>query len=349
MADELLRYAELVEETTFSQSPLPAQGNARSVYCDVTTIALDAPNETDNPVDSSFSRAPSRKYAGFYNPQGDIAYNINMQSLPYFLKWGLGDYAYTAGVGTPAEPNVHEAWGTNSRRLPSFLARCGKDNFEHFFSGSIIDTLQIEVEDALTLLTATCSSAIDGKASAQAFSAVLAKMPEEIEVPFHAVTMKLAGVTQADKIKSLTISVANNSDAEAGRYLGKRYPGRIPVNERETTLAMDMDFSDTAQIERIWGGSTGPSIQGSSTFSAEIIFNGGVDENDNALTCSILFPKVFWTTVESQPEGRDETVQSVEGRALTSAVTLDDGTTTVVTDIYAKTLSPSAAVQPAAA
>jgi hypothetical protein len=349
MANEILRYAEVVEESTFNVNPAPTQANTRSVYLDVTSISLDAPNETDQIVESAFGRAPGRKYAGFYNPEGDIAYNINVRSIPYFLKWCCGGYAYTAGdVGPPALPHGHESWGYDGRTLPSFLGRLGKDQFEHVFHGTTVDSLEFEVEDALTTVTASCSAARDSKGVLQTASSVLSKLPTEIEVPFHAVSVELAGVEQTDKVKNLTLSIANNADAEAGRYLGRRFPGRIPVNERETTISMEMDFSDTAQIERLWGGASGPEASGASTFGVVLSFFGGKDTEDNDLTLTVELPKVFWQTVETQPEGREETVQTVEGRGLATSKELVDGSTTVVTDVYTSVLSTGTAVQAAA-
>ena len=337
MPDQILRYVEAVEEPTFSPATLPTQNHANSVWCDPATVALDTPSESDAIVESAFGRAPNQKYGAFYNPAGEISYAINVHSVAAFLKWVCGGYAFTAGgVGPPQTPNIHEVWGSDLRVLPSFVARCGKDQFEHVFQGCTIDTLEFEVEDATTTATADTSAAVDSKASTQSPAAILANLPQEPVIPFHSVDVTIGGVMQARKIKNLTLSIGNNLDVEQGRYLGSRFPGRIPANERETTLEMELDFSDTAQIERVWGAPTGPTKEGSAVFPMSLTFHGGDNADGEPMSLYVLMPRVFYTTIETQPEGREEAVQTVECRAMTDTVTLDDGTTEIVTDIYAK-------------
>lgn len=253
-----------------------------------------------------------------------------------------GTFARTV-VGVAGTMNVHESWGSDTRILPSVQGRFGKDNFEHLFSGMIFDTLSIEVEDELAVVTVEANASKDAKASLQTPSAVLAALPVEVEIPFTQVTVTFNGVVQARKVKTLTFSVSNNSDPEMGRYLGSRYAGRIPSNERETTIEAEVDFSDTAEIERIWGGPTGPTDTGSATFPVELTFAGSTGQST-----VIKLPKFFWTTVETQPEEREEITQALEGRALSSSILLNDGVTSIVSDVYTKTLNSAPIVEPAA-
>jgi hypothetical protein len=342
MANDLLRYIELVEEAAYAPTSPYAAANAKSVFMDPRSISMDTPSESDAIVPSAFGRAPNRKYAGFYAPTGDWSFNGNVRNLAHCLKWVLGGYAFTAGAGV--EPNIHESWGSDARILPSVQGRFGKDNFEHLFQGIIFDTLSIEVEDELAIVTIEANASTDKKAALQSPAAVLTALPVEIEIPFTKVTVSFNNVVQARKVKNLTFSVANNTDPELGRYLGSRYAGRIPAAERETTIEAEVDFSDTAELERIWGGANGPSDTGSATFPVELTFAGATGES-----CTIQLPKFFWTTVETQPEERDEISQALEGRALTSDVVLDDATTHVPTDCYTKTLTQAEIVEAAAA
>lgn len=344
MANDILRYAELVEEAEYAPASSYLAANAKSVFIDPRSIAMDVPSESDAIVPSAFGRAPNRKYAGFYAPSGDFAFNGNVRNLAHCLKWVLGGYAFTAGATPGTDPNIHESWGSDTRILPSVQARMGKDNFEHLFQGMVFDTLSIEVEDELSIVTIEANASKDGKAALQSPAAVLAALPIEIEIPFTKVTVTFNGVVQARKVKTLTFNIGNNSDPEMGRYLGSRYAGRIPANEREVTIECEVDFSDTSEIERIWGGANGPTDIGSSTFPVELTFAGAAGQS-----CSIQLPKFFWQTVETQPEEREEISQSLEGRALASSVELEDGTTTIVSDCYTKTLTMAPIVEAAAA
>ncbi len=341
MADEILRYAELTEETVFAQEPPPAAGTG--VYLDIASTSLDVPSETDQIIESAFGRAARKKFAGWYSPEGNIVYRTNIRTIIHLFKWALGGYAFTGGAAAvvgppavPAQPNIHEAWGSDDRTIDSFLARIGKDRFEHMFRGCTISSLELEVEDEVVQLTVEVATRVDARQPLQAKRTVFLALPSEKEIPFHQVNASIAGVLQQRKMKNLTLSISNNADAESGRYLGERYAGRIPVNERETTCSTEMDYSDLAQIERIWGGPDGPADEGATEFPMSLDFFGGLNADGQEQRLVVELPRVFYTAVETQPSGREETTQPVEIRALTDSVTLDDEATTVETDIYAR-------------
>lgn len=337
-----------MEEASYAQDPSPAQGSG--VYLDMRSSSLDVPNEADGIVPSAFGRSANQKFAGWYNPSGNVVYPVNIRTIVQILKWALGGYAFTAGAaGPPVLPNVHEAWGSDSRILPSFAARVGKDQFEHLFRGCVVDSIQLEVEDTLVTCTVELATSVDAKQPLQLKSVVFAALPKERPIPFHGVRATIAGVLQNRKLKNLTLNVNNNADAESGRYLGSRYAGRVTVNERETTVNTEMDFTDMTQIERIWGGTEGPSDEGSIEFPMSLEFFGGRDEGGQDQRLIVELPRVYYTAVETQPEGRSETSQPVQIRALTGEVTLADGTTKVQTDVYARVTNHASAVMAPAA
>lgn len=350
----LLRYAEVCEETVFAQDPPPPAGSG--VYIDIASTSLDVAGETDGIVESAFGRSARKKYAGWYSPEGDLSYQVNIRTIINFVKWTLGGYAFTAGAAgdpaavppTNAAPNVHEAWGSDDRTIPSFTARIGKDLFEHLFVGCTVNSLELEVEDELVSLTVELATRVDSRQPLQSKRAVFTALPSEKEIPFHQVNVSIAGVLQRRKMKNLTLSISNNADAESGRYLGERYAGRIPVNERETTCSTEMDYADLQQIERLWGGPDGPSEGGATEFPVSLDYFGGLNANGEEQRLVVELPRVFYTTVETQPSGREETMQPVEIRALTDSVTLADGITTVETDIYARCENYAPVVAPVA-
>lgn len=340
MANTILRYGQIKEETAFDVQP-PATGG---VFIDINSVSLDVPSETDLIVPSSFGRAPRRKRAGFYQPSGNIAYAMDVRTIAFFMKWALGGYAFTAGAapGPPATKNTHESWGSADRILKSFVARIGKDEFEHVFTGCVIDTIELEVEDEFVTCTAEIISARDARATQQAMATVFAALPAESPLTSQDATVRIGGTDESARVKSLTFSLANNADGEAGRGMGSRFARRVPVNERETTFSAELDFESMAQIERIWGGPNGPASSGAAEFPFEITLNGGSDGD-----CVIRLPRAHYTAVETQPEGREEAVQSVEGRAMTENVTLGDTTTTVSTDVYVKSRNNAPAISSA--
>ncbi|MGH3090233.1 MAG: hypothetical protein ACRDSJ_23365, partial [Rubrobacteraceae bacterium] len=209
MSDEILRYAELTEETEFAQEPPPAAGSG--IYLDIASTSLDVPSETDGITESAFGRAARKKYAGWYSPEGNIVYQTNIRTIIHLFKWALGGYAFTAGAAAvagppavPAQPNIHEAWGSDDRTIDSFLARMGKDQFEHMFRGCVISSIELEVEDEVVQLTVEVATRIDARQPLQSKSAVFQALPSEKDIPFHHVNASISGVLQQRKMKSLT-------------------------------------------------------------------------------------------------------------------------------------------------
>lgn len=447
MADRILRYIEVAEQSAFDvdDALLPAQGTG--VYLNMASSTLDTPGETNIEVPSAFGRAADEFEPGFYSPSGNVVYPVNIRTIVNFLKWGLGGYAFAAGIPTTFEEQtltfttaadtdggdytvslpdadgvvqnyvftaaasattgdlatqvaagtfsgwdavatgsdvvftatfnadaalgtfdagtsgaaatfaetaayapgtlaVHESWGDDIRVLPPILIRVGKDHFEDAFRSMVVESMELSVEDGLTNLTIEFAGQRNFTAVLQAKSAVKAALPKERKIPFHQVDVTIDGVLQQRKMKNLTLSVGNSTDAESGRYLGTRFPGRVPANARSATLSTEMDFSDLVQLERIWGAPQGPTESSRpAEFPVEIEFNGGKNADGLDQLLVVTLPKVHYQTVETQPSGREEMTQPVTMIGYQGDVTLDDGVTVVHTDIYTKTTNEAPIVQ----
>ena len=85
----------------------------------------------------------------------------------------------------------------------------------------------------------------------------------------------------------------------------------MPGYERTVTYTLNMLFDDLTELERFWGGASGPTLAGSTETSLEILLDGG-----DYGSLSMFMPKTVYTSVQQQPSGRDEIVQVVNGRAL---------------------------------
>lgn len=350
--DKILRYLEVAEQTSFEvdDASLPAQGTG--VYINMASSSLDTPGETNIEVPSAFGRAADEFEPGFYSPSGNVVYPVNIRTIVNFLKWGLGGYAFMAGApadataGTPAGLNIHEAWGDDTRILPPVLVRVGKDQFEDAFRSMVVESMELSVEDALTNLTIEFAGQRNFRAVLQAKNAVKQALPTERKIPFHQVNVSIDGVLQQRKMKTLTLSIGNSTDAESGRYLGTRFPGRVPANERSTTLSTEMDFSDLTQLQRIWGDPDGATESSrAAEFPVEIEFNGGKNADSLDQLLLVTLPKVHYQTVETQPSGREEMTQPVTMIGYQGDVTLDDGATVVTTDVYTKTANEAPMVE----
>ncbi len=317
------RYCGIAEETAFGVTPSPAA----VVHLDIASSSLDAPSDPNIIYDGGARRTARVYRPGYYSCSGNVVYGLDIRTIGWLLKWGLGSYEFT-NAGGAGSLNLHEIWGTENIYLPSFCSRIGKDLFEHVFSGCVINSLEISVGDALCMATADIAAKADAKAALQTGALLF---PEEYPLAFHEVKAYLIGeglgssdLDISAKVKELTLSINNNASADQGKHIGSRFPSKIPVNDRATTLAMSLFFEDTDMLERMWGASVGPSACGSSTYGVKLVIDTSPCSEHGKLT--ITLPKVVNTSTTQQPSGRSEMVQSVECRALMDTLTLADAT-----------------------
>jgi len=314
---QILRYLGLAEETVFAQ---PAEAE---FHVDIASATLDTPADSHLNFESSMGRGSRVHRPGFYSPSGNIVYAFDISTIRWLLKWALGGYVFTEGE------DLHEIYASDSRQLPSFTARLGKDLFEHVFAGCKINSLEISVEDSFCQATAELIAVKDSKGVLKQQHELI--LPQDYPLAFYEVTAKMNSSDVSADIKSFTLTINNGIDAAAGRSIGSRFPRKLLAAGREVTLSTSMFFENTNQIEKFWGGTSGPSDKGSEEYSLEFNFDAGVGKN-----MSLLLPRVIHTGIDIKPSGRDEIVQDIEAKAYMEEVMLEDDITPVTTDVYVK-------------
>lgn len=317
MSGGIRRYCGITEETEFGQTPAPAA----AVHLDIASSSLDTPSDTNIIYDGGARRTARLYRPGFYNCSGNVVYGLDIRTIGWLLKWALGSYKYTVGGGGGSF-NLHEIYGTEDTLLPSFCSRIGKDIFEHIFSGCVINSLEINIGDALCMATADIVAKKDAKGALETGELLF---PVEYPLAFHEAKVFLAGSPDEEisaRVKEFTLTINNAASADAGRHVGSRYPARVPVGDRETTLSLTLFHENTDFLEKFWGGSTGPSDCGSSEYGLKIELDSAPCAEHGKL--EILLPKVISTSTSQQPSGRSEMDQSVDVRALMDTLTLDD-------------------------
>ena len=326
----IARYVGLSAEESFNQKDNPPEAD---FHVDITSATLDAPSDTQMFYGGGLQRSAKVHRPGFYSPDGNIVYAFDVRTITYLLAWTLGGYMFTEDA---EGLNTHECYGSKDNILPSFVTRVGKDFFEHVFTGCVIDSLEIQVEDGFAVATATINAAQDAKDRLKEISEL--SLPEEYPLAFHEVT-----ATKKDKdgngedisadVRSITININNNMDADQGRGLGSRHPYRIIAGERETTISKPLFYRGSGPLEELWGQETGVSQGGPETFELELDFDGG-----EFGAIKLLFPRCIYTQVQQQPSNRDITTQGTDVRALLGdEVELANGNgEKVETEVYAK-------------
>lgn len=337
MAEQVLRYAGFAEESEYAEDPSPTP----DVYADIASSSLDVPSDTEIEYEGGLTRGSRLHRPGFYVPSGNVVYAETIDTLMRPLRWTLGGYTFTADGGQGENHNLHEMYAEESAfTVPTFATRIGKDVFEHLFRGCAVNSFQLDVEDGFVQTTLDLVTSRDEKGSLNPDAIDgLASAPPFV---FHEVTASLDGVDESAKIRSLTLSIENSADPDAGRSLGSRWTRRVAVGQRTVTLEMSVWYDSTEHIERVWGGQDGPSTEGSSELPVVVTLDAGEDG-----IATLTFPRVVWTAVSTQPSGQSRIEQTINAKAYLETQTLNDGVTEVYSEILAAVENKIGDVRPA--
>ncbi len=264
-----------------------------------------------------------------YDPaeSGEYIYQSSKISDPgptIDVTWASGDEPYPKlQWGFPSEP---ELWGNTGTLLPALTARIGKDIFEHVFSGCIVNSLELAVDDSYAQLTVDLAGRKDGRADLLDFCQL--DLGDDVTLAFH--EMRATRGFESAQIRSLNLTVNNNVDAAGGRGPGSRYPHRIPAGAREVNAELTLWYENEDHVKRFWGGETGPGNLGPTEFDLELEFT----DPGSGETLTISLPRCIYSAASHQPSGRDRMDESVSVIALMEQVQTGQGVK--CTEIYAK-------------
>lgn len=310
-----IRYAGLAEESTLAPDPLPEAAQ----HLDIASASLDSPSEPRMIYDGGMGRSRRTPRPGFYSPSGDLAYAVDVQSIHRILKWTLGSYLFTADA-PEVDTNRHEAYGGEEILLPSFTARVGKDLFEHVFAGCVVDQLQLEVSNEFVVATATIQAVRDSKATLKQVTELT--LPEAYPLSFVDTNVSLGGSDASAKVRSATITIQNNLQADLGRRMGSRFPREIPAAARNIDVQLNVVFDSTDHLETFWGEADEPAESGAGMTSATVTLDAGEDGQ-----VELDMPSIQYAAVDLQPQGRAEIEQQITANAFADEITLEDDST----------------------
>ena len=326
MVTKRLRYAGFAQEAEYGTFEAAA-----TFHVDIASASLDTPSDAEILYSGGRGRSPAIRRPGFYSPEGDVVYAVDVETIAAILKWALGGYEFTAAEGE-GTINTHEVWGYDQQTLDSFTAFVGKDALEHVFAGCTLNSLELSVEGEFVQATLGIVGAEDKKVTLSAEGDLL--LPDDYPMTFQHVKVENGASNISADVKSLTLSITNNADASAGRGMGQRTPYRVPVNAREVTMSMSLWFDDTTYLESFWGGASAPDHADGSDAEA---FTVTLDVGDGR-SVELELPNAYINEINLTASGRDELVQDVNVTAMRDVVTLLDAST-VDTEIVATILN----------
>ena len=320
-----MRYVGFAEEATYR----PVVPPAAVFHVDIASASLDVPSDPNLHFEGGLYRGLKTIRPGYYVPGGNIVYPADIRTIAYILKWALGNYKYTVGG---AGINTHEIWSVEELVLPSFTARLGKDNFEHIFTGCIINSLELKVEGEYFYLTLDVVGGKDSKGALQAIGDLL--LPAEYPLSFIDTSMVLGVTPYSCKFKTLTIKIANNLAPDAGKGFGTRFPCRLPVGARNVNISGGLFFEDSSQYESFWGDSAGISVNVPVEETLTLTLDSGAFGSMN-----LVLPRFYFSQLTTPVAGRTEITQGFSAIGLVDTVTMADDVTEVDTDILATVLN----------
>ena len=316
-----LRYAGLAVEPAFGDGPVPAD-----VHVDIASASLDTPDEAVIYYEGGLGRGRNVSRPGYYHPEGDVVWAVDVRTIALALRAALGGYAFGDSAGDNGLSR-HHLWASDDADLPSLTVELGKDAFEHIFDGCVVDEFVLEVEDEFATVTLELIGRKDRKGTIKAVTDL--SLPDEYPLAFVDSTIAINGTDESAKLKSYTLTIANNIATDAGQRHGTRFPARLEATEREIGLEAELEFVDSEHLERVWGSSEGPSEEGPAEVELELALDGGADGS-----ATIELPRTLVHTVEAEVSGRDEVEQTITAAALVDTLTIDGDE--VRTDVYAR-------------
>ena len=301
----------------------------------------------DEPITrSGGSRMNKRARAGIMKPDGSTTADADLQQLTWYFRGFLDNYVCTEGA-TPAtghtQTYIHEFYGGEGKELPSFRGIAVFDMLKKYLYGMLEDGLSLEVSDEGMTVSAdwiykTEKAGIIG-VSGEDFTRPDALTAEQIFIMFYDVSLKLNNAALDGVSTAFKFEGKNNHDVDSTIGLGSRYPQkRALAGKRENTLEITTTLtSDT--VRSILNAQYGEvnALEPTSCKLLQLPLELNIAHcEDSDLACKIVFPKCT-VRVEYDMSGVDAIEATLSLDTLGSGnVTLNDGTTSVETDMYVK-------------
>ena len=295
----------------------------------------------DEPVTKSGgSRMNRRARAGILKPTGSTSADADLQRLTWYFYGYLDNYVFTEG--STGDPNIHEFYGGEGKELPSFRGIAVYDMLKKYIYGMLIDQLSLECSDESMTVKADWIYKTE-KAGIIGVDGESFTRPDDLDddyfIMFYDIALKLNNSAVDGVSTAFTFSGNNNHDVDSTIGFGSRAPQvRAPAGKRENELTLTTTLtSDTVRsILDAEYGEVG-ALEPSSCKLLQIPLELNVELCENSdIGLQVLFPRC---TVRVEYDMSD--VDSIEVSMTLATlgaeeVTLEDGTTKVVTDMYVK-------------
>lgn len=297
------------------------------------------------------SRMNKKARAGISKPSGDTEHDVDLQRIGHYFLGYLDNYVYTAGSGSV---HTHEFYGGEGKELQSFRAITMQDSLKKYLTGLLINTLGLEVSDDSMTVTANWvykdeKAGIIGVDEGEEFI-----RPDELDddlfIMFYDILVKLNNKTLLGDngiVTSLNFSGNNNLAQDDSIGFGAMRPqARALAGDRDNNIALVMSLTSNILDDILameYGEVGARELNNCKIMNVPLELNIALCEYANQ-SLKILFPNC---TVDVTYDGSGTEVIKAN-LSLDSlgadTVTLADGTTEVVTDMYVKLVNKQEAL-----
>ena len=261
---------------------------------------------------NSALRAPDIYQPGAYACDGEIIVPVDNLVFGWFLKFLFGN---VSSALAPGETQVYRHTFTPRDDLNSFQVRIGKDVFEHFFVGCMVNEIKVDVEKELAFATVSVVAQQDSKQD------LVASLPV-ITYPGYIFSFGRATLTVDSlnaSVERLSLSIKNNVDIKDTIRLDSRFAPFGNIGTREVTIDATLAFTGNDVLDRFWGGVglTGPSSTDVLLQEVVLSFQGqpaGVTPINEDLTFTLANAAI--TKVSRPVQKRDRIRQDINIKAL---------------------------------
>lgn len=290
---------------------------------------------------SGTSRMDKKARPGVLKPTGSVSSDVDLQRIIWYLFGLLDNYKFSEG--TKEGTYIHEFWGGEGKDLHSFRGVAQFDDIVQYLYGIMIDTLKLECSDADMSLSADTiyktekSDILEDDAEYEK----PADLINDLFIVFYDIQLYLNEKVPG-RVNSLSLESKNNLDQDSQIGFGARYPqAKALAGKRENNISLSLILAkDTYEdiLSSKYGevGAREPKKCSLLQVPAEIKIR--LCEYPD-LEIDIKFPRCTCKS-EFNMSGVDAIETDMTLNTLGSEkVTLNDGSTEVVTDFYVKVVN----------
>lgn len=342
-------YMGVVPETTYGTDAIAAGGVPQF---HIQTESHNPGLNDENQFLNMGELAPVKTRKGYAEPSVDVTTSADTKAFSTFMYYLLGNYkftedGYTSGATTK---NVHEFWGGKKRNLPSSTIAWATDQVEAISWGNILSSLSFTADTEITKIDSTFVYKKDKQKDIDIDSYDVTLLDT---IPFIGYDWELTFDTFGNGIaSSLEVEIDNNINTDNLTVLGDRFYRRRPKSDnREITLTVTTLF-DEDLFDMYIKAAYGEKVLTDGYYypsQCKTLFDGVTLK---AQTCEesneyVLFKFPKCAIELDSPLEASESAPELSFKVtpmFNNTVTLKDGTTTKLTDIYCQVVNDQDAV-----